>query len=251
MLQIILQIILLFIFINVAVLLGGLEGWLGWGLNPLLGFGLVLVKVFLLLFLVKLLMTVLKISESFLLMGGLVLSILIIFGNSYYSDFQKAFYQKQAIGGVLEIKASELYLQKEIFKTPYLKIVDSGIGEIKILEKNLGKPDMPNVINYCYGEILNTAEPAVIVDYCLQKNRNNKVILESLQNKKEIVAQVLPRRAYFPELKAQQFTLTQKTFDDYYQKQRRDFLFFIGIVNGFGLVLSLIFLSFKFLSKNY
>lgn len=245
MLQTILQIILLFIFINLAILLGGLEGWFGWELAPLISFVLVFGKAFLLLSLGKLIMIIFKVAEAPLLIAGLVFGILIIFGNSYYGDFQKAFYQKQNIGGALEIKASELGQVKNLHRTPYLKIVSSGLGEIKTFQRNVGKPDMPNVINYCYGEILNTKEPAFVVDYCLRKNRQNKLTLEEMKNEQELVAEMLSRKAYFHELKGLQFSLTQKTFGDYYQKQFRYFLNFIKIVNGIGLIFVLIFLAFK------
>ncbi len=245
MLQTIIQIILLFIFINFAILLGGLEGWLGWNLGQLTSFLLVFGKVFVFLGLGAVTMAVARLEEAPLLLAGLVFGILIIFGNSYYGNFQKAFYQKQNIGGALEIKASELGQSKDLYQTPYLKITQSELGKLKTFKRNVGKPDMPNVINYCYAEILNTKQPAVIVDHCSNKKKEDLLSLNNLQNQKEIIVELLPKRVRYPEIKGLQFTTTQKTFADYYQKQLSKFWDFIKIINTIGLFFILIWIGWR------
>jgi len=112
-------------------------------------------------------MVLFEIEETLLLLVGLVFGILIIFGNSYYGDFQKAFYQKQSIGGALEVDASGLTQHKDLYKTPYIRINTNAIGEIQTFKRNVGKPDMPNVTEYYYYvEILDIQQPAAIITYC-------------------------------------------------------------------------------------
>jgi len=248
MLQTILQIVLLFIFINFAILLGGLEGWLGWNLGHLTSFLWAFGKVFVFLGLGAVIMKIARLEEASLLLAGLIFGILIIFGNNYYGNFQKAFYQKQNIGGALEIKASDLGKAKDFYRTPYLKITQSGLGELKTFKRNVGKPDMPNVINYCYAEILNTKQSAVVIDYCSNEKKKSLLTLNSLQRQEEIIVELLPRRVYYSEIKGLQFTTTQKTFTDYYQKQLYKFWGFVKIINLIGLVFTAIYLWYRYKS---
>ena len=132
---------------------------------------------------------------------------------------------------------------KNLSQTPYLKITQSGLGELKTFKRNVGKPDMPNVINYCYAEILNTTESAVVVNYCSSEKKKDLLTLNNLQNQEEIIVELLPRRVHYSEIKGLQFTTTQKTFADYYPKQLHKFWGFIKIINIIGLIFTLIWLG--------
>ncbi len=241
MLQVIIQIILFFIFINFAILLGGLEGWFGWSLGPVISFLWIFAKVFIFLGLGAIIMEVADATENPLLVAGMVFGVLIIFGNVYYGDFQKAFYQKQNIGKVLEVEASKLGELKNIDRTPYIKITSSGLGKTKTFQRKVGKTDIYNEVNYCYAEILNTRKPAFVVDSCLGQKKN-LLTLSDLQNQKEIIVEALPKRVYYSELKGLQFAPTQKTFTDYYQKQLSEFWGFVKIANIIGIVFVLLWL---------
>jgi hypothetical protein len=231
-----LQICLFFIFINLAILLGGLEGWFGWEFGSFIGFVLAFGKVFAFLGMMSLVMTFFKIDSSPLLLVGMVFGILIIFSNGFYADYQKAFYQKRVVGGAFEIRASELHLRKNLFKTPYLKIINSGIGEITIFEKSVGKPEFYNIIKYCRADILNVIEPATIFEYCMTEKEKSESTIASMKGQEEIIAELLPKKAYFTEVKGLQFFSTEPTFEKYYQKQLKEFLNFIKIVNGIGII---------------
>jgi hypothetical protein len=247
-LKIILRIGLFFFLINLAVLLGGLEGWFGWEFGAVVSFALAFGKVFTFLGVSMLVMVVLKTDSDPLLLSGIIFCILIIFGNEYYADFQKAFYQKQFVGRAFEVRASELHLKKNLYKTPYLKITNSGIGEITAFEKRVGKPEFYNIIKYCRANILNTVEPATILEDCMTEKKRAESAMVSMKGQEEIIVELLPKRVYFSKIKGLQFSPTEPTFEKYYQKQLKDFLNFIKIINevgiGFVIVLFLVWLKF-------
>ncbi len=246
MLQTILQISLFFTLINLAVLLGGLEGWFGWELEPVISFALAFGKVFAFLGVSRLAMAVLKTDSDPLLLAGTIFGILIIFGNGYYADFQKALYQKQTIGSAFEVRASELHLKKNLHKTPYLKITNSGIGEITAFEKKVGKLEFYNILKYCRANILNTAEPATILEDCMTEQKRAESAMVSMKGQEEIIVELLPKRVYFSRIKGLQFFPTEPTFEEYYQKQLKEFLNFIKIINGIGLAFVLLYLGYRY-----
>ncbi len=242
----IIPIILVFFIVNLAILFGGLESWFGFDLSHISAFIVIFIKLFLFLFVLKLILNFFNLDEHPLLIVGIVFSILVFFSNTYFQKYQNASYQKQTIGNILEIKASELHLKETLHKTPYLKITNSGIGEIKTFKKCINSKCNEAVgvyENFCYASILNTIDSVFIVEEC----DNN--LLQNLSEKTEFSVELLLKKSYFSNLKGLQFHIIQKRFSEYYNIQYNYFLNFIKIINGIVLLFVLIYLNSKFFSK--
>jgi hypothetical protein len=240
--KIMIPILLIFLIVNFAIFLGGLENWLGMDLSFWGAVLLVAVKLIIFLGLLKIILSFLDLDEHPLLIAGIVLSVLVVFSNTYFQKYQKAVYQKQTIGTFLEIPASELKSRENLEKTPYLKIINSGIGEIKKFRKCIS-PKCNEAVgifeDFCYANVLNTEQPVFIVEEC----RNG--LLEELSGKSEFFAEILLKKSRYSELNGLQLVPIQKNFSEYCAEKYQDFLTFIKIVNGIILIFVLIFLYFK------
>ena len=240
-------ILILFFIVNLSIILGGLEGWLGWNFIGILAFVIAFAKFVFLVAVTKGVLLIAGIDNNPLVLTGLIFSVFVVMGNSYYENFQYAFHQKMTIGGALEIKASELHFKNDLFKTPYVKIGNSGLSEVQYFEKNSGKtPPHENNIKYNYARILNTKEPTFIINYYHNEDRLDIKTITKQLSKNEITARVLPKKTYFSALEGLQLFVTKKTFDEYYQKCFVTFINFIAIVNGVALVFSLLFVFVKY-----
>jgi hypothetical protein len=225
--------------------MGGIEVWLGWDFIGIVSFIIAFVKVILLLFISAILLGITNRDEHPLVLLGVVFGIIIMFLNSYYTNYQLALYQKIKYGEVVQINASELHQIKNLYRTPYVKILNSGLGEIKTFKEHL-RPDLINYIEYCYADILNTQKPTVIINSCHDESDKDIISIKDQVEKNEIVAIQLPKKHNKLQLlNTQQFFVAHKTFEAYYQEQEAEFFGFIKIINGIALVLSLVFVLFK------
>jgi len=241
----IIPIILLFVVLNVPIIMGGIEVWFGWDFSGIVSFIIGFIKVILFLFISKALLGITRLDEHPLVLSGVVLGIIIMFLNSYYSNYQLAFYQKMKYGKAFEIEASELHLKEDLYKTPYVKITNSGIGEIKTFKEHL-RPDLINYIEYCYTTILNTKNPTVFINSCHDESNQDIINIGDQTGKNEIIVLQLPRKHNkLKFLNTQQFFVAPKTFEAYYQNQESKFFGFIKIINGIGVLFSIIFLYLK------
>jgi len=238
-------IVLLFIVLNLPIIMGGVEIWFGWDFSGIVSFIIGFVKVILFLFISKTLLGITRLDEHPLVLSGVVLGIIIMFLNSYYSNYQLAFYQKITYGKAFEIKASELHLKKDLYKTPYVKIINSGIGEIKTFKEHI-RPDLINYIEYCYSPILNTKNPTVFINSCHDEKNQDIISMADQKGQKEITVLQLPKKHKKMQfINAQQFFVAPKTFEAYYQDQEFEFFNFIVTINGIGVLFSIIFLYLK------
>jgi hypothetical protein len=239
--KIMIPILLIFLIVNFAIFLGGLENWLGTDLSFWGAVLLVAVKLIIFLGLLKIILSFLDLDEHPLLIAGIVLSVLVVFSN-YFQKYQKAVYQKQTIGTFLEIPASELKSRENLEKTPYLKIINSGIEEIKKFKKciSLKCNEAVGIFeDFCYANVLNTEQPVFIVEEC----RNG--LLEKLSGKSEFFAEILLKKSRYSKLKGLQLVPIRKSFSEYCAEKYQDFLIFIEIINGIILIFVLIFPYFK------
>ena len=242
---------LLFIAINAPIILGAFELWFNWNFTGIISFIVAFLKVLLFLAFIKTIMAVAKQDNHPLVLAGVILGVIIMFLNSYYANYQYALYQKIMYGKAVEVKASDLYLKKDLYKTPYVKITNSGIGTKKFFEINISLNMFENNIRYCYASILNTKEPTVVLNQCGDEKDRTIISLQSLANKSEIVVEMLPKKSRFKKFNGGQFYVTQKSFEDYYKKKRHSFLNFVYIINAIGVFFSLVFFIYQGNKKSF
>jgi hypothetical protein len=241
----IIPIILLFVVLNIPIIMGGIEVWFGWNFSGIVSFILGFIKVILFLFISKALLGITKLDEHPLVLSGVILGVIIMFLNSYYSNYQLALYQKIKYGKAFEIKASELHLKNDLYKTPYIKIINSGIGEVKTFKEQI-RPDLINYIEYRYASILNTQNPTVFINSYHDEKDEDLISITDQTGKDEIIALQLPKKHNKLQfINTQQFFVAPKTFEVYYQNQESKFFSFIIIINGIGVLFSFIFLYLK------
>jgi len=238
-------IILLFIILNLPIFMGGIEVWFGWNFIGIINFVIAFIKVILFLVISKALLEITGQNDHPLVLAGIVLGIIVMFLNSYYTNYQLAFYQKITYGKAFEIDASELHLKKDLHKTPYVKIRNTNLDKIKFYKKYL-RPDLINYITYCYADILNTKKSTVIINQCSDENRRDFISIKEQYGKSEITVLKLPKKHDKLQLiNSQQFFTAPKTFEAYYQSRETKFISFIKVTNGIGILFSFIFLYFK------
>lgn len=242
----IIPILILFFIANLAIIIGGLEVWFDWNFIGIGAFFVGLAKFIFLIVITKGLLIITKLDDHPLVLAGLVFSIFIVFSNLYYANYNYALYQKLKIGGAVEVKASELHLKKDLYKTPYIKILNTELGKIKPF-KEYKKPDYNAIyVEYCYAEILNTKKTTLIINQCSHEGKTNKIGINEQKEKNEIVVLKLPEKHNKLQfLNTQQFFVAPTSFEIFYKQQEKSFFKFITIVNGIALVFSLIFIVFK------
>jgi len=241
----ILPILILFFIVNLAILIGGLEVWLGWNLNGFMALISFIAKFVLLVAITKGLLTITNLDDHPLVLSGLLFCGFILISNSYYENFNFALYQKLTIGGAVEVKASELHLKKNLYKTPYIKITNTGLGKIKTY-KHWYKAETTGYTEYCYAEILNTQKPTLIINRCYLENNNDEIGINEQKGKNEIVVlKLLKKYNKLEFLNTQQFFTAPKTFEAFYKQREKSFFRFIKIVNGIAMFFSLLFIIFK------
>lgn len=241
----IIPIIILFFIANLAILIGGLEVWFGWNFIGVVALFMGIAKFIFLVAVTAGLLHITNFDDHPLVLTGLVFSIFVVFSNSYYENFQLALYQKMMYGEAVKINASELHLHNKLYKTPYIKIRNSGLGEIKTYKEHL-RPELTTYVEYCYADILNTQKPTLIINQCRHEGLKDIINSKDQKAKEEIVALALPKKYNKLQfINTQQFFVAPKTFEAYYVKQEKAFFRFLIIVNGVALAFSLIFIIFK------
>jgi len=239
---------LLFVTINIPVIMGGLEVWFDWNFVGIVSFIIGFLKVILFLALIKVLIFITNQNEHPLVLAGLVLGVIVMFLNSYYADYQYALYQKLKYGKAVEVKASDLHLKSDLYRTPYVKITNSGLGTKQYFKVDVSLNMFENNIHYCYAPILNTQESIIIINQCGDEKDKTINSLQFLAGKSEIIAELLPKKSRFTKFKALQFYATQKTFENYYKKKIKSFWYFIYAINAIGVLLLFVFIYIKWIN---
>ena len=241
----IIPIIILFFIANLAIILGGLEIWLDWNFIGIVAFIIAIAKFVFLVAITKGLLTITNLDDHPLVFTVPVFGIFVVLSTSYFEGYSYALHQKNKIGGAFAVKASELHLKKDLIKTPYVKIINSGLGEIKTFKEYL-RPELTNYVEYCYAEILNTKKPTFIINLCRDEENKDEISINSQKGEKEIVALKLPKKYNKLQLlNTQQFFVAPKSFEAYYLAQEKIFFRFVKIANGIALAFSFIFIIFK------
>ena len=239
-------VIIFFFIVNLSIFIGGLEVWFGWNFTGIIAFFIAIAKFIFLVVITKGLLVVSKLDDHPLVLTGLVFSVFVVFSNSYYEKYQFALYQKITHGEAARINASKLHLHKDLYKTPYVEILNSDLSEIKTFKEHL-RPELTSYIEYCYVSILNTQEPCVIINQCQDEGLKDIISIEALKAKKEIVALLLPKKYNKLQfINTLQFSVAPKTFESYYLKQEKDFFRFLKIIYSIAVAFSLIFIIFKY-----
>ena len=241
----IIPILILFFIANLSILIGGLEIWFGWNFIAIIALFIATAKFVFIVAITAGLLEISNLNDHPLVLTGLVFSAIVVFSNSYYENYQFALYQKVKYGGAVTINASELHLHNKLYKTPYIKISNSGLSEIKTFKEYL-RPELTTYNEYCYADIINTQEPTLIINQCRHESLKDIISIQDQKANNEIIALALPKKynkLHF--INTQQFFVAPKTFEDFYLKQEKAFFRFVKIINSIGVAFSLIFIVFK------
>ena len=240
----VLPILILFFIANLSIFINGIDVWFGWNFTGIGVFFVILAKFVFIVAITVGLLAITHLEEHPLVLAGLVFSIFAI-ANSSYQNYLFAWNQNSKHGEAVKIKASELHLHPNLYETPYVKIVNSGLGKIKTFKKKL-KPDYINYVEYDYAELLNTEKPAIIINRSYKDDYPDVISMIDQKEKNEIVAIALPKRYdNLRFLNTMQFSLAPKTFEAFYLEQKKAFFRFVRIVNSIGVAFSMFFIIFK------
>ncbi len=244
----ILPVIILFSVVNISIVIASFEGWFPYDFNKVVLFALFFVKIAVLAGITKLLLALFDLGDHPLVLAGLVMSIIaVLLSGTAITDFQRAYFQKQSIGGAVEISNSSTIEIDKLLKTPYLQVINSGIGAIRTVRiqtgtANNGTSRDPVYTTYCYTRLKNVPREIRLYEKCDGKNEH-AVKLKALAGKAIISGQLLDKRNRVEQKDhIVQLDVAEETFQEYFQAMTNGFKTLLIVVNAIALVFASVFL---------
>jgi len=238
----ILPVLVLFLVVNISIVIASFEGWFQFECNKFILFLLFFVKVVVLCGITVLLLVLFNLDEHPLVLAGLIMSIMTVFlSNVHITDFQRAYFQKQTVGGAVEITNTSLIDMNTLRKTPYLHFKESSIGKIASVSlhtgfSNDGSRRESLYTLYCYAQVSHPRQQIYLYEKCDQ-GKGKYTGLKELTGKTEVYGELLSRRSPVnPRDNVIQLGVTEKSFEEYYMVMARGLKKMLYIVNGIALL---------------